>query len=131
MRKISSHHEDQHQRALASWALFQPVLRGRFMHIPNGGQRTRLQGALMKAAGTLRGVADNFIAIARSGYHGLWVELKAPRPFKSVVSPEQKEFLVNMRKEGYAIAVCYGWMPATDIILAYLAGRWNDDDQAY
>ena len=68
-------------------------------HVPNGGARDKITGARLKRMGVLPGIPDIFLPIARSGFHGLWIELKAkgkkPRP-------EQMNVLNGLIAEGYA-----------------------------
>jgi hypothetical protein len=66
---------------------------------------------------------DLSLPCARGGYHGLYIELKRPvvkgEP-KPVVSPEQKYWIEQLRKQGYLVEVCYGWIEAKELIERYL-----------
>lgn len=112
--------EDQHQEALCQWAKLQPVLQDYFIYIPNEGKRTKRVGAKFKRMGLLAGASDNFIAIPMGMKHGLWLELKAPKPFGRPPTERQARFLKHMEMQGYATAVCYGWPEARDTIIYYL-----------
>lgn len=115
--------EDEEQIWLFSWA---KLKLGRFPelalmhHIPNGGQRSKTEAARFKAMGVKRGVSDIFLPVARGGYHGLYIELKAEhgRPEK-----EQEEWIAAVQEQGYYGAVCYGGMEAANLVEAYMKGE--------
>ena len=44
--------------------------------IPNGGQRNLITAKILKAEGTVAGVADLQILKAKKGYNGLFIEMK-------------------------------------------------------
>jgi hypothetical protein len=50
---------------------------------------------------------------------GLWIELKAPKPNAAPVSPEQRDWIAAMLRQGYAAHVAYGWTHAVEIINHY------------
>lgn len=92
------------------------------MAFPMQGQRTARNGARMKAEGMRAGLADMFLAVPMpfdSGHHGLWIELKRPKP-RGVVSPEQAEFLMSVKMQGYGAQVCFGFDECTKAITDYL-----------
>lgn len=62
---------------------------------------------------------DVHLPIARSGCHGLYIELKAG---KNKTTASQDEWLEALDKEGHKTAVCYGWEAASKVILKYLKG---------
>ena len=65
----------------------------------NGGVRLSMnQAKRMKAAGYLRGVPDLLFFEARDGFHGLAIELKAP---KGRISPIQREQVEEFRIRGW------------------------------
>jgi len=86
--------------------------------IPNGARRDKITGAQLKASGVRRGVPDLCLPVARGGYHGLYIELK--RCGSGVVSPKQRWWLDQLRKQGFRTEVCYGWLDARQIIEGYL-----------
>ena len=87
--------------------------------IPNGGARSAVTGALCLEAG----VPDLFLACARSGRHGLYIELKRTKGGR--VSQSQRDLFPLLEAQGYGVAVCHGWREAADAVEAYLAGRWE------
>ena len=115
--------EDEEQIWLFSWAKINsgkwPELE-LMHHIPNGGKRSKTEAARFKAMGVKRGVSDIFLPVARGGFHGLYIELKA-RDGK--VDAAQKEWIAAVRKQGYCGAVCFGGGLAADLIQKYLKGE--------
>ena len=65
-----------------------------WFHVPNGGQRSRVTGAILKALGVLRGVADILI-IFRSRVYALELKSKKGRP-----TVEQMEFMSRLTHAG-------------------------------
>jgi hypothetical protein len=112
--------EEAEQMALFRWAKMQenvyPDLRW-LHHIPNGGHRHKSTAARLKAAGVKAGVPDLCLPVARCGYHGLYIEMKAG---KNDATPSQKKWLKHLREAGYKAAICRGWSEAKDVIVAYL-----------
>lgn len=115
--------EDEEQIWLFSWAALNlgrwPELE-LMHHIPNGGKRTKTEAARFKAMGVKRGVSDIFLPVARGGFHGLYIELKAK---DGKVDATQKEWIEAVRKQGYFGAVCYGGAVAAELIQRYMKGE--------
>ena len=113
--------EAQNQVALFEWAAWNskkyPELK--MLHaIPNGGSRHPAEAAHLKRQGVKSGISDIFLPAARRGYHGIYIEMKAP---KGRLSPAQKEWLEAVKREGYYAAVCYGSDRAIALLTWYLA----------
>ena len=89
--------------------------------IPNGGRRDPIEGRHLKEQGVKAGVPDVFLPVAKTGWHGLYIEMK--RQYGGVVSPEQKRWIDKLRIQHYRVEVCKGYFAAADIIEAYLEGR--------
>ncbi len=85
--------------------------------IPNGGRRDAVTGARLKAEGVRAGVPDLFLPVARRGFHGLFIELKAPG---GAASLEQHGWIARLRQAGYAAEVCCGWEAAALTLTHYL-----------
>lgn len=117
------HIEDSEQMTLFRWAVFQsgkyPELDLLF-HIPNGGKRGKSEAARFKAMGVKAGVPDLFLPVPRGGFHGLFIELKAPNGVKS---GNQDKWLKSLSAQGYSVHLCYGWEKASAVILEYLNGK--------
>ena len=118
--------ESRHQIELMYWTRLQenvhPELR--LLHaIPNGGHRTPITAARMKAEGTKAGVPDLSLPVSRQGFLSLYIEMKVPKsPGKPAgrVSDDQKRWIVDLQNEGHRVEVAYGWEQAKDILLDYL-----------
>lgn len=91
-----------------------------FLHaIPNGGKRGKKTAADLKAEGVLSGVSDLMLPVARAGYHGLYLEMKAAR---GRLSEAQRWWIESMRGQGYFADVAFGAEQATQCLADYLRG---------
>lgn len=119
---MSEHFE---QSALVSWidSNFPDAL---FFSIPNGahlhgeGKARFAQINKLKAEGLRPGVSDLFIAEARGGYHGCFVEMKT---LTGELSENQTQFLAEAEEKGYFTIVGRGFEFARDLVDDYLSGR--------
>jgi len=93
-----------------------PELR-RLYAVPNGGHRSTAAAGKMKAEGQKTGVPDICLPIARGGFHGLYLELKAK---KNSPSEDQWQWLLELHRGGYAAHVANDINTARDLILQYL-----------
>ena len=92
---------------------------GFYRAMPDGTRRwISPEGGRMRASGLTAGVLDNFLPVALRGYHGLYVELK--RLAGGELSDEQRDFIKDAVRAGYAVEVCKGWARAAFAISAYL-----------
>lgn len=110
--------EDIH-KTLIQWIRVHPQLKGKekfFIHIPNEGRRSPRYGRLMKDLGLRSGVSDILIAMPCKGFGAAWIELKSK---SGVLSPAQKEFLDDMKRQNYFTAVCYSIDEAMKVIEGY------------
>lgn len=121
--KLPQAHENVEQACLFRWANFYsgkyPEL-DLMYHIPNGGKRDKGTAKRLKAEGVKSGVPDICLPVARSNYHGLYIELKVN---KNKPTETQERWLTNLSKQDYHTAVCYGWEEASKTILKYLESR--------
>jgi hypothetical protein len=112
--------EHDHQVFLMQWARLQtkamPDLALLFA-IPNGGKRHIGVARKLKAEGATAGIPDLFMASARNGYHGLFIELKTE---KGRVSEPQKYWIRLLAAQGFKVEVCYGWDAARVVLIEYL-----------
>lgn len=96
--------ESRIQIACVEWFRYQyNSLSGNFFSIPNGGARNAITAKILKAEGTVRGVADLFLSVPRKGFHGMYIEMKTE---KGKQQESQKIFQSNVEKEGYLYVVC-------------------------
>lgn len=85
--------------------------------IPNGGSRSRIEAARLKAEGVSAGVPDLCIPVARGKAHGMYIEMKYG---KNTTTAEQKEWISYLVMAGYACAVCYSADAAIAAVREYL-----------
>ncbi|MDP2682023.1 MAG: VRR-NUC domain-containing protein [Deltaproteobacteria bacterium] len=114
--------EHQEQVALITWAELNekkyPPLCNLFASA-NGGKRNIITAVKLKKSGVKAGVPDLFLAWPTKKYPGLFIEMKAD---KNKLSEHQKEWHDRLKKAGYAVATCYSWIEARDMIIGYLGG---------
>nr|DAM20940.1 MAG TPA: Nuclease [Caudoviricetes sp.] len=112
--------EDTEQMGVIDWANWNtgrfPELKMLF-HVPNGGKRNAAEAARFKAMGVKAGVPDLCLPCPRGGYAGLYIEMKYG---KNKTTENQNEWISNLQKEGYKVAICYGGEDATHLLEAYL-----------
>jgi hypothetical protein len=122
-RLVPSEHEEQ--SVLIQWATLaqpnQPEL-GLLFAIPNGGHRLPSVAMAMKREGVKAGIPDLMLPVARCGYHGLFVEMKAE---SGSLAPEQRRWRDLLISQGYGHAVCYGFDAARQTLVDYLADNWR------
>lgn len=114
--------ESNEQKAVFQWAAYRssvyPELRTLYASA-NGGRRDRRTGARLKEEGVKAGVSDIHMPVARGGYIGLWIELKAKG---GTVQQSQKDWISLMRSHGHCAYVCYGYDSAVELIERYING---------
>lgn len=112
--------EEEEQKTVISWCRVNearwPEL-GLIYHVPNEGKRSKAAAAAEKAMGLRAGVSDLCLPVAKLGFHGMYIELKA---LDGKVSKNQKEFLAAVIKQGYFGCVCWGAEDAIDVICRYV-----------
>ena len=89
----------------------------------NGGARNPKEAANMKREGVCPGWPDIHILNACRGYHGLFIELKAPKTATSAagrLSIVQKNVLQKLNDAGYYAIASWGWLEAKEIVEWYL-----------
>jgi hypothetical protein len=85
--------------------------------VPNGGKRGRLTAKKMKAEGVRAGELDINLDLARGGYHGLRLEMKAPGRSMSVL---QSARAAEHQANGYAVDTAYSADDAERILRYYM-----------
>jgi hypothetical protein len=111
--------ESKLQIAMVKWfGYFYPK---RFIcAIPNGGNRSPITGAILKAEGVRAGVADLFLMEASGEFHGLWIEVKLP---KGRQSDKQKEFQQIATERGYKYIIVRSMDEFKDGVNDYLQNK--------
>ncbi|HEI9812444.1 TPA: VRR-NUC domain-containing protein [Serratia marcescens] len=121
VKKVWRQPELEEQAALIEWAdktVIDGIRIGDYLiHIPNEGRRGPKAARDAKRLGVRAGVPDLFLVLPRGGYAGLWVEMKSIRGISSSVQIKWMDKLVC---EGYAVALCNGFLVAKTYIEKYI-----------
>lgn len=98
-------------------------------HIPNGGQRTIMAGARLKAEGVVAGYPDIMVFACEPAkvpddeipyYHpGIAIELKV---WPNKPSAGQEDIQRLLKVEGWRVAVCYGLGEVEQVTREYFGG---------
>ena len=118
--------ENDLQRAIITWAKTQLKTYPQLMwlhHVPNGGKRDSREAMLLKQSGVTKGILDLALDVARGGYHGLRIELKAPGGKCKAPSPEQSEYMAFLTEQGYANIISNDFQEVKSFIVDYLEGN--------
>lgn len=88
-------------------------------HVPNGGYRKPIEGAILKSLGVVAGTPDIFIV---KGGHCFALELKAE---KGRISDNQREAMRRLEAAGATVGVAHGLDAALSTLEQWgvLAGR--------
>lgn len=105
--KIKS--EDMEQAEFVQW-MRRTYPQHRIFAIANGGYRSKITAAKLKATGVSAGVPDLFIPSL-----ALFIEMKRTKGGR--VSPEQNQWIDYLRSVGYRAEVCYGKDEAIKVVL--------------
>lgn len=117
MRAISlNSSEESIQKAVMDWVRLHPLIKRLIIHIPNEGKRSPRYGKILKDMGMRAGVSDLFIAMARHGFNGAWIELKSKT---GRLTKEQTEFLEDMKAQNYYTSVQFSLEETIDLIKWY------------
>lgn len=90
--------------------------------VPNGGQRSAISGARLKAEGVKPGVPDIIFPLRRYPFSGLVLEMKKPVMKKiknGGVSDEQIAYIGFLISQEFKCEICYSWEEARDVIIKY------------
>ena len=105
-RQHNAHDESRLQQNCVAWFRLQyPQHAPMLFAVPNGGGRSRVEAAIMKAEGVTAGVADLILLEARGGFGSLCVEMKTCSR-SSRQSPAQKEWQKHAEDNGNRYVVC-------------------------
>lgn len=116
---LSEHYE---QATFVAW-FRQTYPSVRIFAIPNGGSRSRTQGAKLKLEGVSPGVPDLFIPA-----WNLWVEMK--RSVGGRLSAEQKDWISYLQDVGHCAIVCAGCSDAQEKVRQFEKGSVSNSSSA-
>lgn len=121
--------EHEAQSLVVSWARLNtgrwPMLEWLFA-VPNGAQYGKdkrlayIQNNKLKAEGLTPGISDLCLPWAARGFHGFYIEMKAPGKIKDV-RPGQADFLAYLETAGYLGQVHDSAESAIEAISWYLS----------
>ena len=119
-------HEHHEQVMLVQRLQLDPFWRGvAWWAVPNGGHRHVATAGRLKAEGVRAGVPDLTVALARTPFSGLFLELKAPVPVAFTVSLAQRAWHTQLRDAGYCVMVARGAEAAWDGLEWYRRSAWR------
>ena len=111
---------EEHNIQVACVRWFRLQYRNRLIFaIPNGGARSIVTGAMLKAEGATKGVPDLLIPEPHGEFHGFFVEMKTA---KGTIKAEQKEMMRMLEERGYRCAVCRSFDDFRSIVAGYFKG---------
>lgn len=90
----------------------------------NGGLRLPRTSGRLRAAGARKGVPDIEVMVPCQGFHGMFVEMKAPGSGRPTA--EQKARIARLNGRGYRAVVAFGWIEAGQKLCEYLGLAWED-----
>ncbi|WP_146145990.1 VRR-NUC domain-containing protein [Photobacterium kishitanii] len=104
-----------------SYTVMHGLRRGDYLtHVPNEGKRGPKAIKDFIELGGSPGYPDLMLDIPTSKYHGLRIEMKAPKPNKSVVSNNPNQWLHRLDDIRYQAVICYSASEAIVIITEYM-----------
>lgn len=86
-------------------------------HFANQRRCSVMEGRKLKRMGVKKGVSDLFLALPKNGKAGLWIELKVKG---GRLEPEQKAFIEQKIKRGYAATVTWSEDEAKEVLKNYM-----------
>lgn len=118
------HLEAHLQQACVAWFAMQHYeLSGLLFSSLNGMRCSPTQARTAKAEGMVAGVADLMLAVARHGYHGLFIELKNGSHGRQ--SKTQEQWQAKVEAQGYRYVIIRDFYSFRRAIEGYL----NDSRQ--
>ena len=118
---MRSHEESNLQKNCVKWfSDTYPQLNDVFFAVPNGGARSVITGAILKAEGVKRGIADLLLLVPTRHYHGLCIEMKTAKGRQSIA---QKHWQKAVTAQGYKYVICRNGRDFAMAIINYLSGQ--------
>lgn len=114
------HQESTLQKTCVAWFRAQyPDHALMLFAVPNGGGRSRIEGAVMKGEGVTAGVADLILLEARGGYGSLCIEMKT-RDKSSKQRPSQKAWQEAAERSGNRYVVVRSFEAFRALVSEYM-----------
>ena len=117
IKKYSCPLEEEEQKDFAEWCDNMGIL---WAHIPNERKASVSVMVSLSRQGLKKGFPDNFIAVARGKWHGLFIELKRSKKCLSQRTKEQRAWIKSLNAAGYKAVFCYGAEESKKAVLEYL-----------
>jgi hypothetical protein len=106
--------------------------------VPNGSHKSMAQAVKFKREGLRSGVPDVALDSPVGSFHGLRIEMKSPgadgdsalglkRKEPGKLKDGQANWLVRLHAKGYAVAVCWTFEQARNVVQRYLAGKHSNE----
>ena len=115
---MRAHNESNLQKSCVRWFRLQyPKLASLLFAVPNGGARNAITGAILKAEGVTKGVADLLLLVPTKHHHALCVEMKTP---KGRQSENQKHWQRAVEAQGYYYAIVRSLDEFVELVRWYL-----------
>ena len=111
---MPSYVESAHQKAFVQW--FRLQYPSCIITTFGGGNVGPVVGARLKAMGQRKGMPDLLIAVPKSPWHGLFIEMKTKG---GKASEEQQRVHDALRAQGYKVNVCWSCREAMDVCKDY------------
>ena len=120
-RSRPRHQESTLQKTCVAWFRAQyPDHALMLFAVPNGGGRSRIEGAVMKGEGVTAGVADLLLLEARGGWGSLCIEMKT-RDKSSKQRPSQKAWQEAAERAGNRYVVVRSFEAFRALVSEYMA----------
>lgn len=122
-RAASRHAESILQRNCVEWFRLQYRLHAPLLFaVPNGGGRSRVEAAIMKAEGVTPGVADLILLTPRGGWASLCIEMKTTAK-DSRQSPAQRAWQLLAEANGNRYAVVRSFEEFQAVVNDYMSRK--------
>ncbi|PWI34854.1 VRR-NUC domain-containing protein [Vibrio albus] len=89
-------------------------------HVMNEAKRGQKARSDFHRLGGQKGYPDYILDVARSGYHGLRIEMKPPKQYQSRITDDQRKWERRLTSQGYLFVFCYSSEEMKQLITDYL-----------
>ncbi|PJC87813.1 VRR-NUC domain-containing protein [Vibrio sp. HA2012] len=97
------------------------VVVGDFLtHVMNEAKRGQKAKSDFHRLGGQKGYPDYILDVARCGFHGLRIEMKAPEQYRPSITDDQRKWERRLRSQEYLFAYCYSAEEMKQLITDYL-----------